>query len=369
MNVAPSTTPQQRLTSDRVSVVVPAYNEEATLESAIPAFACFLDSIASDWEILIVNDGSRDRTRKIADELAAANGRVRAIHHRVNGGLGAAFRTGIAASTGRYVAVLDADQSYSVDHLAALLQRMMDTDADVVVASPYAKGGRLTQVPWSRALLSRCANLFLAWLARLDVTTLTGMVRMYRGSFIRALPTRAQGAAVMAEVLYKSRMLNGRIVEVPAHLDWSAQNQLAGRRQSSMRLFSNTLATILMGFGFRPFLFFVLPGLLLLGFAGFVNFWTVRHFFEALVLPEVASRPDAVSFAVGVAYARYPYTFIVGLGSLMVAIQLIGMGLLSLQAKRNFEDLYHLLGHRTAMVDVYDEGVGATTARAIDSQH
>jgi hypothetical protein len=85
------------------------------------------------------------------------------------------------------------------------------------------------------------------------------------------------------------------------------------------------------------------PGLLLLGFAAYVNTWMVIHFIEAYV--ELEASGDAaleMSAAVALAYTRYPHTFIVGLLSLMLAMQLIGMAMLSLQNKRYFDELFHL---------------------------
>ena len=86
-----------------------------------------------------------------------------------------------------------------------------------------------------------------------------------------------------------------------------------------------------------------MPGLLLIAFAAYVNTWMVIHFMEAHA--ELGISPETardMSAAVALAYARYPHTFIVGLLSLMLAMQLIGMAMLSLQNKKYFDELFHL---------------------------
>jgi hypothetical protein len=86
-----------------------------------------------------------------------------------------------------------------------------------------------------------------------------------------------------------------------------------------------------------------LPGLLLLAFAAYVNTWMAIHFVDAYV--QLGSAPDtarSMSAAVGLAYSQYPHTFIVGLLSLMLSMQLIGMSMLSLQNKKYFDELFHL---------------------------
>ena len=90
-------------------------------------------------------------------------------------------------------------------------------------------------------------------------------------------------------------------------------------------------------------MFFVIPGLAVLLFSIYVNAWMVRHFiaqYQALVqYDEVFTRASA---AIGAAYAQSPHTFVIGLLSLMVAIQLISLGILSLQSKSYFEEIFHL---------------------------
>ena len=130
---------------------------------------------------------------------------------------------------------------------------------------------------------------------------------------------------------------------MPAELNWERQNRVGGKRRSSLRIFQQIFGTTVSGFILRPFTFLLVPGLLLLAFAAYVNTWMVIHFFESYA--ELNASPDSardMSAAVAMAYERFPHTFIVGLLSLMLAMQLIGMAMLSLQNKRYFDELFHL---------------------------
>ena len=325
-----------------LSVIIPAYNESVSLRATIGRLQRYLDSAFPSWEILIVNDGSRDDTGALAQALAAADPRVRVCTHPRNFGLGQAFRTGFAASRGAYVVTLDADLSYGPEHIGAMLTRMRETRAKLVLASPYMPGGELTAVPAFRRWLSIGANVFLRIFARSGVSTITGMVRAYDGPFIRSLDLRSLGMDVMPEVIYKTMILRGRIEEVPGHLDWTEQRALGGTRVSSMKVSRHLFATIVACFVFRPVIFFIVPGLLILLFALWVNAWTGIHFLRAFGSAAAMASDDRLTFAMQVSYGQFPYTFIVGLLSLMLSMQLIGLGILALQAKHNFEELFHL---------------------------
>ncbi len=347
-----------------VSVVLPAFNEAAILGDHLGILSDYLDTEQSgfDWEMVIVNDGSADDTGRIAEEFAAGRNNVTVLHHQVNYGLGQALKYGMSQTRGDYIVTMDIDLSYSPDHVVRLVEELENSSAKLVLASPYMKGGRISNVPWLRKILSICANRFLSLVAHGRLSTLTCMVRGYDGRFGRELILRATGMEIMPETVYKSMILRAGITQIPAHLDWGLQVKQQGR-QSSMRIIRHMLSTVLSGFVFRPFMFFVVPGLLLLAFSAWVNIWMVIHFFEALQMVPADAGTDKISWAIASAYRDYPHTFIVGLLSLMVAIQLISLGILALQSKSYFEEVFYLgsaLARRTtAAADGDDPGLSA----------
>lgn len=326
-----------------VSLILPAFNEEAILDGNTTRILDYVEGLSARyrWEIIIVNDGSGDSTPEIADDLASRSPLVRVAHHARNRGLGEGIKTGVESTSGDYLIVLDVDLSYDVNHIGALIDELESTGADLVLASPYMKGGSIGNVPWLRRVLSIWANRFLSLVAHGHLSTLTCMVRGYRGEFARSMVLRSTGMEVMPETVYKSMILRGQIQQIPAHLDWGAQAK-NGPRKSSMRIVKQILGTFLSGFIFRPFMFFVLPGLVLFAFSAWVNIWMVIHFLDALAQAPEGPLMGMFSWAVAQAYQLYPHTFIVGLLSMMMAIQLISLGVLALQSKSYFEEIFYL---------------------------
>ena len=323
-----------------VSIVLPVYNEAGVLRQNVEDLVAYLHGLQDRFrfEVIIVNDGSHDDSGVIAEELAQRHPTVRVAHHPTNFGVGQALKFGFSLSSGDYVVVLDVDLSYSPEHVDLLLRKITETRAKLVLASPYMAGGQLTNVPPVRRFFSVWGNRFLRSLARGRLSTLTSMVRVYDGPFVRSLVLRSTGLDLMPEVIYKTRVLRGRIEEVPAHLDWSRQIAAGERRTSSMRIVGHILSTVFSGFVFRPVVFLILPGIAVLLFSMYVNAWMFIHFFDALAAPETRT----VSQAFALAYTRSPHTFITALLSLMLAIQLIGLGVLALQAQKYFEEVFYL---------------------------
>lgn len=328
-----------------VTIVLPAFNEDSILRQNVEVLFDYLESLEQKyrWEVILVNDGSSDKTGAIAEELALHFGALKVVHHRANFGLGQAFKTAFSMSQGDYIVTMDIDLSYAPEHIGALLEKIENTPAKLVLASPYMAGGKISNVPGLRRFLSVYANRFLSFFAQGHLSTLTCMVRAYDGQFVRSLDLRATGMDAMPETVYKAMILRAKIEQIPAHLDWGLQQQAGVERKSSMRILRHILATILSGFIFRPFMFFVLPGLVLFGLSSYVNVWMLIHIGDAYRALDIdGGVASKMSIAVADAYDAYPHTFIVGLLSLMVAIQLISLGIMSLQSKAYFEDLFHL---------------------------
>ncbi len=328
-----------------VSVVVPAYNEAAILEQNLTALCRHLASLEREyrWEILLIDDGSSDGTGRLAESFAEREPNVRVLHHVTNFGIGRAFQSAFDECHGDYIVVVDLDLSYSPDHIEKLLTRIRSTHAEIVVASPYMAGGRVSNVPWLRRTLSVWANRFLSVTVKGSLSTLTGMVRAYDARFVRGIDLSSNGMEVNPEIIHKALLLKARVEEVPAHLDWKLQNAVGKKRRSSMRLVRQIMSVLLAGYLFRPVMFFIVPGLLLLSFSAYVNAWVFIHFVEEFrQYAELAWFFSRASAAVAAAYQAAPHTFLVGIGSLMLGIQLISLGILALQSQRYFEEMFHL---------------------------
>ncbi len=337
-----------------VSLVVPAYNEAEILEKNLNILCQYMQRLESDyrWELLIVNDGSADATGDIADAFAAGRTNVIVLHHMFNFRLGQALRYAFHRSSGDIVVVIDIDLSYAPDHIGLMLAKLKETRAKIVIASPYRKGGQVSHVPWGRRLLSRWANRFLCLMATKDyfsdkLTTITGMVRAYDGPFIRRLSLWAMDVDINPEIIHKAKILRARIVEVPARLNWQPKRKGAARAkrsQSTRRILRSIIQSFVSGYMFRPFMFFIMPGLLLFFLSLYPLIWTVIHTVDQYKkLAGLGLTLDyRLSEAIGAAFKISPHAFIVGGVALMVSIQLISLGLLALQKKRYFAELFFL---------------------------
>lgn len=151
---------------NKLSVVIPCYNEEATLAQVVDKVGQ-ASSAGLEMEIVIVDDCSADRSLTIARTLAADDPRIQVFHHPVNQGKGAALRTGFALATGDLVIVQDADMEYDPADYEKLLAPILAGDADVVYGSRFLERGATE----AHYLIHGLANRFLTGLSNL----LTGL--------------------------------------------------------------------------------------------------------------------------------------------------------------------------------------------------
>lgn len=325
-----------------ISIALPCYNEEVILKGNLDTIVNYLKSkgYKYDWEIVIINDGSKDKTGEIADELSNQDSHIRVIHHPINLNLGNALKTAFKNSRGSIIVVMDIDLSYSVDHIEAMVDKLVETSSDIVIASPYMPGGKVTDVPFLRKIMSRWVNRFMRIAAQDKYYTFTGMVRAYRRDFIQTVNLKTKDYEINPEILYKGMILRARIVEIPAHLDWTEQNKFKGKRTSSIRMIRGFFSGIMSSFIFRPYIFFLAIGTILMILSLYEIIWL---FVDTLSYMSNHSLPDPTfSSSLALQFRKNPQSFIVGGITFLASIQFLSLGFLSLQSKRYFEELFHL---------------------------
>jgi len=195
----------------RLSYFFPARNEEANLEGLVEEALATLPSIAETFEIIAVNDGSKDRTREIADRLAAAHPDVvRVVHHDVNRGYGGALRSGFEASRYELLAFTDGDRQFRVADLGRLTARLAQDDhPDVVVGYRIKRADPLIRIVYARTY--KLANRIFFGLRVRDVDC---ACKLFRREALGPIRVGSGGAFFTAELLIKLRFEGRSMVEV-----------------------------------------------------------------------------------------------------------------------------------------------------------
>jgi dolichol-phosphate mannosyltransferase len=325
-----------------LSIIVPCYNEEAILQCNLKTIINYLDNKNDQykWEIVLINDGSKDKTGIIADDFENQFQNIRVIHHPINLNLGNALKTGFKNAKGDIIIVLDVDLSYSVEYIGQMADKLIETSADIIIASPYMKGGKVTAVPFSRRIMSRWVNYFMRIAAQDKYHTYTSMVRAYKSSFIRTLNLKTKDYEISPEILYKAMILRARIIEIPAHLDWTEQNKYNGQRTSSIKVLRGLFSGIMSSFIFRPYIFFLAIGTFLMLLSMYELVWLL---FDTLTdIAQSTAHVASFSSSLALQFRKNPQSFIVGGITFIASIQILSLGFLSLQSKRYFEELFHL---------------------------
>ncbi len=218
----------------RISLVLPAYNEEAGLRQAIAEADQALARLADDYEVLVVDDGSRDGTSRIAAEEAIVRQRVRLLRHERNRGYGAALRTGFEAARFELVAFTDADCQFHLDDLARLLP--------LTASHPVVVGHRIDrQDPWRRRVLSRGYNLLTRTLLGTCVRDCDCALKVFRRAELMQLLPESPNFFVNIEMLARARQLGHAVAEVGVR----HRPRLRGRSTVSLREVPRTLGTLL----------------------------------------------------------------------------------------------------------------------------
>ena len=223
-----------------LSVVLPAYNEAACLNELLERISRVVAAAVSEYEIVVVDDGSTDETLAVA-EAAAERLPVRVVQHPRNRGYGRALGSGFEAALqrGDIVVTLDADDSHGPELILSMIERLNEGN-DLVIASRFVTGGREVGVPPFRRLLSRAAALVGRVVFRVPgVRDYTSGYRAYRSTLLARLVQPAEGPCLPSEtgfaagleLLLGAAALRASIAEVPLVLRYDRK-----RSESSLRL-------------------------------------------------------------------------------------------------------------------------------------
>lgn len=211
-----------------IIVLLPAYNEEASLPALIPQLRASLDAMGEPYRIVVCNDGSRDRTPQVLADLVR-DYPIDVITHRINRGLGETSRdlfehAASIAQPGDVIVRLDCDDTHEPQFIARLVGKLREGH-DVVVASRFAPGGGQLGVSAYRAFISQCANLFMkVFFPIKGLREYTCGFRAYRAEVIQQavatygnnfIQLKGLGFTCTLEKLVKLKLLGARFAEAP----------------------------------------------------------------------------------------------------------------------------------------------------------
>jgi dolichol-phosphate mannosyltransferase len=227
MAAPPSDHPRQ------VLVVIPTYNERENLPEIVRQVLALGDS----FRVLVVDDNSPDGTGKVADDLAAATGRIEVMHRAHKQGLGRAYIAGLQRgieSGAPIIAQMDADHSHRPQDLRTMVEAMTEK-VDLVLGSRYIPGGATEGWPWHRKLISRAGGVYAGKVLGVPIRDLTGGFKVWRRELLQAidLPSiTSDGYSFQIETTYRAVKQGARIVQVPIVF----HDRVAGKSKLSRRV-------------------------------------------------------------------------------------------------------------------------------------
>jgi glycosyltransferase involved in cell wall biosynthesis len=205
-----------------LSLVIPAYNDETTIGRLIADSAYLLAKVCPDYEIVVINDGSRDNTPKVISDLAAKNNRIRVINHEVNRGYGSTIRELYLLGKKDVIFSLPGDYQYAPKELLAMAKGLQDHD--------FVIGLRVNRNdPWRRKVQSKVYNLMLRVFyghRHQDVNS----IKLFKRSILDKVILQSQSPFVDAELCIRAEKAGFKVIEIPIeHLPRTAGGASGGK--------------------------------------------------------------------------------------------------------------------------------------------
>ena len=191
-----------------LSTVFPVYNEEKNIEELVRQTTEFLDTLTDEWEIVLINDGSRDRSCELINKLANADGRIVAIHHSVNQGYGAALKSGIQKASKELIFFCDSDLQFHMNELLLFVPWI--EQHDLVIGYRANR-----QDPFHRRLNAMAWNLLVRLVVGLRVKDIDCAFKIFHSYIFEVVEIDAIGAMVNTDILVQVKRMGFSVKEIP----------------------------------------------------------------------------------------------------------------------------------------------------------
>jgi glycosyltransferase involved in cell wall biosynthesis len=193
-----------------ISIVFPMYNEEEHIQRAVDAARAALHELTEDHEIIVVDDGSTDRTGVLADAIARADARVKAVHNARNRGLGGSLRAGYAVASKELVLYTDADLPFDLMELPRAVRLLEWQQADVLSAYRFDR----TSEGLRRTLYTQAYSALVRTLFALRLRDVNFAFKLFRRALLERVPLESEGSFIDAEFLLRSRKAGASIIQI-----------------------------------------------------------------------------------------------------------------------------------------------------------
>jgi dolichol-phosphate mannosyltransferase len=215
----------------KLSVVIPAQDEEASVGTTVDGVVTVLEREEIDYEVLVIDDGSRDRTREVVEEVAASKPRVRCHPSHYERGFGFAVRAGLDEFKGDAVAIMMADGSDDPEDLARY-HRLLEEGWDCAFGSRFIRGSSVHDYPRPKLIVNRLANWFVRSLFRHRYNDTTNAFKAYRREVIETIsPLLSNHYNLTVEMPLKAIVRGHSYRVIP--ISWT--NRTAGVPKLAMR--------------------------------------------------------------------------------------------------------------------------------------
>lgn len=214
-----------------VSIVLPAYNEEANIEPQIETAIKTFAPLSSDFEVVVVNDGSRDRTGEIVAAMAAKDCRVRQVQHPRNLGYGAALFSGFTAAQKEWIFLTDADRQFDLSEITRFLPHIDSADLIIGYRAPRRD-------PFHRRLYGWGWNFLITLLFGPTARDVDCAFKLFKREILDHITILSRGATLSAEFLVRAKRAGYKFVQVPvSHLPRRAGKPTGARIDVIVRAF------------------------------------------------------------------------------------------------------------------------------------